>query len=220
MRNKEGAKDYRYYAEMNLAPMSAKPEYVAEIERTLPEMPWDKRERFASQYGFSKEDIALLTDDRQLADYFETVARESGSPAKACNWIKTEVLRILKEQEKTISNFTICPICLGKLIAKIEKKELSNTQAKDVFAKMVEKNLSLEDAIKQIGTTGRLTGEKLSDIIVAVLRDNADAVDFIRSGKDKKGAKLKFLQGLVMRETRGNADVSEVAQTVYKFLGL
>ena len=220
MRNKEGAKDYRYYAEMNLAPMSAKPDYVTKIEKTLPEMPWDKRERFASQYGFSKDDVALLTEDRQLADYFETVARESGSPLRACNWIKTEVLRILKEQDKTIADFSVCPVCLGKLIAKVEKKDLSNTQAKDVFAKMIEKNLSLDEAIKKIGTIGHLTGEKLFDIISGVLRDNADAVEFIKSGKDKKGAKLKFLQGLVMRETRGNADIAEVSQTVYKLLGL
>ena len=53
MRSKEGARDYRYYVEMDRAPIDAKPEYVEKIRASLPEMPWDKRDRFVKQYGLS-----------------------------------------------------------------------------------------------------------------------------------------------------------------------
>ncbi|NLW61925.1 MAG: Asp-tRNA(Asn)/Glu-tRNA(Gln) amidotransferase subunit GatB, partial [Synergistaceae bacterium] len=56
MRSKEGERDYRYYVEMDLAPISAGPEYVQKIRESLPEMPWEKRERFISEYSLSLEE--------------------------------------------------------------------------------------------------------------------------------------------------------------------
>jgi len=219
MRSKESERDYRYYLEMDLAPIEAKPAYVEKIRQSLPEMPWDKRDRFISQYGLSLEDSMQLTEQRGIADYFEACVKAGAPAVKCANWIKTEVLRILHETGSEIGDFKISPEQLGKLLAKVEKKELSNTLAKDVFAKMFEEGLPLEEALKKCGAAGgRVTGEALEAIIKKIFASEAETVEIVRSGQDKKGAKIKFLQGLVMRETRGSADHLEVEAAVKKLL--
>ena len=219
MRSKEGARDYRYYTEMDLAPIDAKPEYVQKIRESLPEMPWEKRDRFMERYSLSLEESQQLTEQREFADYFEA-AVEAGAPAaKAANWMRTEVQRLLRESDLDITAFPIPAKELGAMIAKIEKRDLSNTQAKDVVAAMFEKRLTLAEAMKSCGVSGgRLTGDALMAVIQKVFDEQSEAVETIKNGADKKGAKQKFLQGLVMRETRGSADPAEVARTIAEAL--
>ena len=65
---------------------------------------------------------------------------------------------------------------------------------------------------------GKITGPALEEIIKKVFAGEPEAVETVRAGNDKKGAKVKFLQGLVMRETRGSADPAEVASLVNSML--
>ena len=219
MRTKEGARDYRYYLEMDLAPIEAKPEYVAKVKENLPEMPWDKRDRFIEQYGLSLEESQQITEQREMADYYEKCVASGAPAAKAANWIKTEIQRVLNDKAQDIKTFSLKAETLGELISKIEKKELSNTQAKDVFAAMVNDSISLDEALEKCGASGgRLTGASLEEVIKKIFDAEPSAVETVRSGQDKKGAKVKFLQGLVMREARGAADPAEEASLVRTLL--
>ena len=133
--------------------------------------------------------------------------------------IRDLVQRLLREDAIDIAAFPVTAKELGTLIAKVEKKELSNTQAKDVLAAMYGEKLTLEAALKKCGAAGgRLTGEALKAVIEKVFAAEPEAVETIKRGADKKGAKVKFLQGLVMRETRGSADPAEVARTLAEML--
>lgn len=215
MRSKEGERDYRYYVEMDLAPISAGPEYVAEIKASLPEMPWEKRERFIREYSLSEEEARHLTEQKETADYFENCVTEGAPAAKCANWMRMDVQRLLHEMNVSMENFPIPASELGKLIAKVERGELSNTQAKDVLSVMAEKSLPLVEAIKKCGVSGgKITGAALEDVVRKVFDAEPEAVEAVKSGNDRKGAKVKFLQGLVMRETRGSADPAEVASLV------
>ncbi len=219
MRSKEGERDYRYYVEMDLAPISAAPEYVEKIKAALPEMPWEKRERFISDYSLSEEEARQLTEQKETADYFEGCVAAGAPAAKCANWMRMEVQRLLREKDLPIEDFPISGGELGKLIIKVEKRELSNTQAKDVLAVMVDKGLALDQAIKECGVSaGKVTGQPLQEIIRKVFESEKEAVETVRAGNDRKGAKVKFLQGLVMRETRGSADPAEVASLVNSML--
>lgn len=219
MRSKEGERDYRYYVEMDIAAISADPEYVQKIRDSLPEMPWEKRDRFINEYSLSMEESLQLTEQMDNADYFEACTAAGAPPSKCANWMRMEVQRILREMNIQINDFPVSPGELGKLITKVENKELSNTQAKDVLSAMAEKNVSLDTALKSCGAVGgRMTGTVLEDAIRKVFESESDAVETVRTGNDKKGAKIKFLQGLVMRETRGSADPAEVASLVNSML--
>lgn len=219
MRNKEGVRDYRYYLEMDLAPIEAKPDYVETIRMSLPEMPWEKRGRFTEQYGLSFEESAHLTEQRETADYFEACVAAGAPAAKCANWIRMEIQRMLNEKGIGIKDLSVTADQLGKLISKVENKDLSNTQAKDVLEVMADGCCLLDEALKKCGISGgRLTGKALEEIVKKVFADEPDAVEAIRSGQDKKGAKVKFLQGLVMRETRGSADPAETAGLILSLL--
>lgn len=219
MRSKEGARDYRYYVEMDLAPIDAKPDYVQKIRESLPEMPWDKRDRFIEEYGLSLEESQQLTDQREAADYYEAVVKAGAPAARAANWMRTEVQRLLREDGIDITEFPVGACELGKMIAKIEKRDLSNTQAKDVLAAMYADRLSLDEAMKKCGVSGgKITADALRAVVEKVFASQPEAVETIRKGADKKGAKMKFLQGLVMRETRGSADPSEAAEIIASML--
>ncbi len=215
MRSKEGVRDYRYYLEMDLAPIEAKQDYVDNIRKNLPEMPWDKRDRFVEQYGLSLEDSVQLTEQREMAEYFEACLSEGAPAVKCANWMRMDVQRILHEQNIDINDFHVTSEQLGKLVVKVEKREISNTQAKDILAVMAAESIPLDAALKKCGVSGgRLSGSALEDVVERVLAKEAETVETIRSGQDKKGAKIKFLQGLVMKETRGSADPAEVAAMV------
>ena len=66
--------------------------------------------------------------------------------------------------------------------------------------------------------SGGVTGDALTEMIRAVLEANRDVVDVIRSGKDTKGKKMKFLQGLVMKEAKGQANPAELPDRITKLL--
>lgn len=122
MRSKEGERDYRYYVEMDLAPISAGPEYVQKIRESLPEMPWEKRERFISEYSLSLEESLQLTEQKEAADYFEACVSEGAPAAKCANWMRMEVQRILRDLGIGINEFPVPASELGKLIIKVEKE--------------------------------------------------------------------------------------------------
>ncbi len=219
MRSKEGERDYRYYVEMDLAPISAGSEYVRKISESLPEMPWEKLDRFIKEYSISLEESLRLTEQKETADYFEACVSEGAPPIKCANWMHMEVQRILHDLSIGINDFPVPAAELGKLIIKVEKRELSNTQAKDVLAVMVEKKASLQDAVRLSGVSdGKISGAALEEAVKKVLDSEPEAVKAVRDGNDKKGAKVKFLRGLVMRETRGSADPAEVSQVVVSLL--
>lgn len=83
MRTKEEAEDYRYFPDPDLPPIVISDEFVESIRNSLPELPYEKYKRFVSQYGLPQSDAYILTEDKNLADYFEkTLKHYKGDPKK------------------------------------------------------------------------------------------------------------------------------------------
>ncbi|MDR3322067.1 MAG: Asp-tRNA(Asn)/Glu-tRNA(Gln) amidotransferase subunit GatB [Synergistaceae bacterium] len=220
MRNKETASDYRYYPEMDLAPVVIADSEIEEFKRGMPELPWEKRDRFAAAFGLAKEEVAILTEQRELASYYEDVISAGAPPARAANWVRMEVLRVLNELGLDITGFRVKPEALAELVKKVEKGELSSTVGKEILDVVAREDVSLADAIERSGAAGgRLTGEVLDAIVTKIISSNADVAETVKSGQDKKGGKVKFLQGLVMKEARGQADPKEAAESLARILG-
>lgn len=209
-REKEAAHDYRYFPDPDLPPLVVEDRRIEEIRLSLPELPWEKRRRFEQDWGLSPEDAAVLAERREVAEFFEACVARGGAPKSASLWVRMDLLRLSREEGVPLTSLPVLPddvVALGELT---ESKELSATAAKAVLDRMVRDRCSLEEARKRTGIGGRLAGEALSALIRQVLEGQQEVLEEIRSGKDKKGAKLKFLQGLVMRAARGQADPQEV----------
>lgn len=204
LRSKEEAHDYRYFPEPDLPPLVLDPEMIEEARQSLPELPYEKIERFTAQYNLPLYDAKILTSTRALADYFEKTAAACGAPKSASNWIMREVLRLLKEKNESIENFPIPPHFLAELINLVESKKITMATAKDIiFPEMVTRPRSPLKIIEERNLLRISDEETIKAIIDRVLAKNPGPVNQYKEGKTQV---LGFLMGQVMKETRGLAD--------------
>ncbi|RMF64407.1 MAG: Asp-tRNA(Asn)/Glu-tRNA(Gln) amidotransferase subunit GatB, partial [Calditrichaeota bacterium] len=113
MRGKEGSPDYRYFPEPDLLPLRVPETWVTEIRRSLPELPFPRKERFMREYALPRYDAEVLTEDREIADFFEKTVEHAGEAKAASNWIMGEVLRVLKEKHISVGELQVTPEHLG-----------------------------------------------------------------------------------------------------------
>jgi aspartyl-tRNA(Asn)/glutamyl-tRNA(Gln) amidotransferase subunit B len=87
MRSKEFANDYRYFPEPDLPPLRVTGQWIEEIKTSMPELPAEKRARFVREVGLTEYEAAVLTEDREVANYFETMLAAGLKNQKtAANW--------------------------------------------------------------------------------------------------------------------------------------
>lgn len=217
-RSKEESNDYRYFPEPDLPPLVLTDAYVEGVQANLPEMPDARLERLQSQYSLSREDALVIYESRALADYFEEVVAKGADAKKASNWIRNDVLR--RTNGDFIESSRPMPAeHLAELIGLTESGDLSTTVAKELFDLMADEGLTVKEAAQKAGATlGKVGGDELLEKVKAILDQNQDVVEVIRAGEDKKDKKRKFLQGLVMRETKGQASPQEVAALIDQLL--
>ena len=202
MRSKEEARDYRYFPEPDLPPLLVGAAWVEEVRTSLPELPADKRRRFVAEYGLPDYDAGVLTLSREVADYYEAVARESGNAKAASNWVMTEVLRKVKE----LGPGSACPIPPGDLahmIRLIDTGTISGKTAKDVFEKMWQTGDPPELIVKRDGLVQVSDEAAIRAAIALVMARGADQVAAYRAGKT---GTLGWFVGQVMMEMGGKAN--------------
>ena len=147
-RSKEESHDYRYFPEPDLPPLVLSPEFVAEQQGELPELPAQKRERFVASYGLSREHATVVASTRAVADYFETVAKTSAEPQAAANWVMTEALADAKDHDDQLR---VSPAALSQIIGLVKGGTLSNQAAKRVFAEVAAKSGDPRSVAESLG---------------------------------------------------------------------
>ncbi|HOO63205.1 MAG TPA: Asp-tRNA(Asn)/Glu-tRNA(Gln) amidotransferase subunit GatB [Synergistaceae bacterium] len=218
-RGKEDAHDYRYFPEPDIPPLVLSKEDVQKMREALPELPWEKEKRFQKEYGLEEEDVKILVEDGAVACYFEDLVSSGSSPDRASKWMQTEVFRVCNDRKISLQNFPVSSKVLGKLLRKIDAEGLSTTGARDIFECLLEEKCSLEEAFAKTGVaSSALEGNALKELIKTVCEEQAETVEILRQGKDAKGKKRKFLQGQIMRASRGQAKIEEVEQMLEEFL--
>ncbi|HLK62851.1 MAG TPA: Asp-tRNA(Asn)/Glu-tRNA(Gln) amidotransferase subunit GatB [Bryobacteraceae bacterium] len=216
MRSKEDAHDYRYFPEPDLVPLRVGDKWLAEVESSMPELPARKRKRFIDEFGLRAYDAEVLTASRPASEYFEAVARISGDPKTAANWVMGELMALLKSESKEIADSPVSPENLGELVKLIAQNEISGKLAKEIFPKMFSSGeaagvIMEREGLKQISDTGAL-----DRIIEEVIANNPKQVDQYRGGKTTV---INFLVGQAMRATRGQANVTVVTDMLKRKLG-
>src|SRR5690606_33094009 len=142
MRSKEDAHDYRYLPDPDLPALVIEPERIEAVRAAMPELPADKRRRYAADFGLGDYDTLALTASRGTADYFEaTVASLAlpGQPAspgavkQAANWIMVEVAAQLNREGLDIADARVAPAQLARLVNRITDGTISGKIARDIF---------------------------------------------------------------------------------------
>src|SRR5215475_13523381 len=132
MRNKEEAHDYRYFPDPDLLPLELTAAFVEELRTRLPELPDEKKARFARDYGLSGYDAGVLVAEREMADFFEAAAK--GRDAKAAaNWVINDLAGRLNKEGKDIAATPVSASQLGAILDLIAAGTISGKIAKDLF---------------------------------------------------------------------------------------
>jgi aspartyl-tRNA(Asn)/glutamyl-tRNA(Gln) amidotransferase subunit B len=216
MRSKEEAHDYRYFPDPDLLPVEFDDEWIEQIRKGLPELPLARAQRFQAEFGLPAYDSFVLTAEKNLADYFESVAKHSKNAKAASNWIMTELLRELNEAVIEVEKSPISSTHLAEMIQMIDAKEISGKMAKEVFSDMWKTSKAPREIVKSKGMSQITDTSAIEKIVDDVMSANAAAVTDYRGGKTKL---FGFFVGQVMKASKGQANpemVNQVLQTKLK----
>ena len=210
MRTKEDAHDYRYFPDPDLLPVQTT-EILARVQQDLPELPHQKVERFESDYKITHYDASVLASEQVLADFYEEAAKGASSPKKVANWVINNLLAELNEREITIEECPVAAAKIGALVGLIEAGQISNSQAKEVFADLF-KNPDIDPAAiaKERGFEPADSGEVEGFIDEAIAANPVPAGE-VAEGNDKAA---NFLTGQVMKLSRGKANPKQVTEMI------
>ena len=209
MRSKEVANDYRYFPEPDLLPIVIDQAFVNSIRATLPELPDAKKIRFAKEFGLNDYDASVLTNNRDMADYFECVAKSSGDAKLAANWVAGELQALLKKNNWEIKESPIQADRLATLIARIKDNTISGKIAKAVFEAMIEDSSNVDDIIEEKGLKQVTDIGEIAKLVNEVIANNPEQVEQFREGKEQV---LSYLVGQAMKLSRGKANPGQVNQ--------
>ncbi|MBD3184438.1 Asp-tRNA(Asn)/Glu-tRNA(Gln) amidotransferase subunit GatB [Candidatus Poribacteria bacterium] len=203
MRGKEEAHDYRYFPEPDLVPVEPDEEWVQEIKLNLPELPYDRINRFMEEYGLPEQDAVLLVSDKELADYYEECAKASNNPKSASNWILTELLALLSDAKQTLLECKITPDHFAGMIKLMDDGTISGKIGKTVYAEMFNTGKMADVIVKEKGLLQITDENELGNIIDQVIADNPSPVEDYRGGNQRV---IGFFVGQVMKATKGKAN--------------
>ena len=219
MRSKEEAMDYRYFHEPDLLQLYIPQSRIDEIQASMPESKAEKLVRFTKDYELPEYDAQVLTEEMELADYFEKVVEVSKNPKSSSNWIMTEVLRHLKETGKEIESFEIYAENLGKIICLIDAKTISSKLAKEVFALSLTDSRDPEMIVKEKGLLQVSDEGAIISMVEEVLANSTKMVeDYKNSDEGRRPRVLKGLMGQVMKLSKGKANPELVTKLMLERL--
>jgi aspartyl-tRNA(Asn)/glutamyl-tRNA(Gln) amidotransferase subunit B len=174
-----------------------------------------KRARFIAEYGIPEYDAGVLTLSRDVADYYEAVAKACGNPKAASNWVMTEVLRKLKDGERLASACPVEPAPLAALIRLIDSATISSTIAKLVFEKMWATGEPPAAIVEREGLTQVSDEGAIQAAVAEVIAASPEQLAAYRKGKTST---LGWFVGQVMRRTAGKANPQLVNALLKKAL--
>ena len=203
MRGKEEAHDYRYFPEPDLPPLIIDDRFVAEAAADMPELPGVKKQRFIDDYGLSEYDAGVLTVEKELADYFESLVRETSDPESSCKWVMREILGELKESGITIAEFSLTPRMMGALLILVNDGVINVSAAGQVFSEMISSGDAAGDIVKRLGLEQISSRKELGQMVDEVIAGHQEEVGRYQDGNPKL---LGFFIGEVMKMSRGKAN--------------
>jgi len=217
-RMKESAHDYRYFPEPDLPPLdlSDKTKFnLEEIKNSLPELPQQKRERFALEFGLDENSVEFFVQNENFSDYFEQTVSEIEVQTKeksqaiktVSNYLISDVAGILKEKLLPVDELLMKPEDFAELISLILEGEISSKIAKQVLLEMISTGEDPSHIVDRLGIKQMSGEEDLIKFIDEVIKENPQPVQDFKNGKE---VALQFLIGQVMAKTKGRANPAKL----------
>ena len=209
MRKKEGSSDYRYFPEPDLPPLEVSPEQLKAWAEELPELPAHKRRRYEEEFGLSPYDARVLTDDRTVAEYFETAVIAGANAKLVANWISQDIAAYLNNNKLMITEIALQASDLAELVKLIETGTISGKIAKEILPELLTQGGSPKALVEKKGLIQISDTSAIEKLIEEIIASHPSELAKFRSGKtNPKG----FFVGQVMKKSGGKADPKLTSQ--------
>lgn len=215
MRSKEEAMDYRYFPEPDLPKVIISIDRLEKIKKEMPEWASEKAKRFINDYKLNEKEAATLSAEQELAEYYEKMIATTNDARMSANWVLTEVLRVLKEKNISIEQFSVSATNIGKLINLIKSNVISSKIAKDVFEILLVEDKDPEIIVKEKGLIQITDNSEIEKIVEQVLSENIQSIEDYKNGKSNA---LKYLVGQAMKLSKGKANPQMINEMILERL--
>ena len=209
MRIKEGADDYRYFPEPDLPDYHIDSEWIEQIRQEIPEMPDKRRKRYIEDLQIPEYDASVLTDTKEMSDFFDQTVALGADPKQVSNWLMVNVNAYLNENNLELQQTKLTPEHLATMIGLVKDGTISSKIAKKVFAETIAHGSEPKAWVQSKGLIQQSDPQVLTPIITQVLDDNQQSVVDFKNGKDRA---FGFLVGQIMKQTHGQANPKVVNQ--------
>lgn len=215
MRGKEDANDYRYFRDPDLVTINVTDQEVEELEKTIPELPDEKLERYVEKLGIPESDAQLLVKYRRVAEYFERASEGTANPRTAANFIIGQIFRTIEnESAKEEFDIPVSAESLRELIQLLDSKKIRMNLAKSTLDKMLETGKKASELISE-KDMGGLDEEATKKLCQEAVDANPNAVADYKNGKEKA---VKAIVGYVMKNSRGKADAMKAEEIIKQII--
>ena len=216
LRSKENAHDYRYFPEPDLPPVLVTQQTIDDIKQSMPALPKELQEKLTSTYHLSTYDAHIITDEKEIADYYFQLINHTKNYKAAANWMINEVKSFINENGILLQDFNVQPKQLAEIIQLLDDNIISSSGAKSIFKVYTEGNtksaVALAEELNLIQSSDK---DELATWIENVLAKYPEKVAEYKKGK--KG-NLNLFVGEVMKLSRGAANPKDTTQALVSIL--
>lgn len=205
MRSKEAANDYRYFPEPDLLPITVSQEQIEAVRNNMPPLPRELYLKYTGEFGLSDYDAANLTDNKDIALFYEEIIDHTNNYKGAANWVMGGVKSYLNNRGLEISEFPIPAKNIASLIEIIDDSKISSSAASQkVFPAMLE--APEKDPLKiaeELNVLQDSNEDAILTFIDEVIKQHPDEVARYKDGEKQL---VGFFMGQLMRASKGQAD--------------
>lgn len=216
MRIKDESADYRYTAETDLPPLVLSEDLINDLKNSLPELPNEKMDRFTKEYNISEYDADILSRNMFISDFFEEACKAHNQPEAIANWINSDVMRLLNENDMLAEDMTLDTASLVKIISYVDEKKINTNTGKKLLKEIFIDGGDIDAIIEERGLIQISDDSFLSEIVDRVLKENPQSIEDYNNGRDNA---LKFLMGQCMKYSKGKGNPQKFNEMLLTILG-
>ena len=207
MRSKVDAIDYKYFVEPNIPKIKINEEWKEKIFNSIPELPYERKNNYMSEYNLSSYDANILVKEKNTALYFEECIKLGIDAKIAANWIISIILGYISKENIEIDECFVTPSRLSVIISNLSENKISSKQAKELFNLCLERREEPEKIIADEGMVQISDDSELIKIVDNILANSQKQIEDYHNGKTNL---FGFFVGQVMKETKGKANPVKV----------
>ncbi|MCL2186265.1 MAG: Asp-tRNA(Asn)/Glu-tRNA(Gln) amidotransferase subunit GatB [Treponema sp.] len=210
MRSKENAQDYRYFPDPDLLPINIDDDWLLCVKKNLPELAFQKRERYTKDFGISSDEAGVLTCHKNISNLFEKLAQKSGQATESAHLISGEIMRLMNNVNMLPEDLSIDAEKLAVLIGFVVNGKINRASFKETAEAVFTNNADPEKYITEKNLLMVSDDKAVIEAVEKVISENQDSVAEYRAGKEKV---FGFLMGMVMKKL-GKGGNPELAKNI------